>query len=139
MSRPNVGRVRKPQILTAALLVFLRKGFDAARMEDIAEQAQLSVGNLYRYFPGKLDLTIALMELTLAPSLQKLKDLVDAEGTVRQRLESAFLDDFGAQGSQDMFLYAEMYHLARYEPAVQKLLKSYNSRYQKQIEIIIRQ
>ena len=139
MSRPNVSSTRKPQILMAALQTFLENGFDAARMEDIAAKAELSVGNLYRYFPGKLDLTVALMDLILAPSLQKLKDLVDEKGSCRQRLEAAFIEDLAGQNPQDMFLYAEMCHLARYEPAVQKMLKSYNARYQKQIQLVIEQ
>lgn len=137
--RPDVSAERKPQILTAALQVFLAKGLDSARMEDIAVQAELSVGNLYRYFSGKLDLTIALMDLLLAPSLQKLEELLNAPGTSRHRLETAFLDDLAAQGQQEAFLYAEMYHLAHKEPAVRQMLQSYNARYQKQIEMILAQ
>lgn len=137
--RPDGSAERKPQILTAALQVFLAKGLDSARMEDIAVQAELSVGNLYRYFSGKLDLTVALMDLLLAPSLQKLEELLNAPGTSRQRLETAFLDDLSTQGQQEMFLYAEMYHLARKEPAVRQMLQSYNARYQKQIELILAQ
>ena len=137
--RPDVSAERKPQILTAALQVFLAKGLDSASMEDIAVQAELSVGNLYRYFSGKLDLTVALMDLLLAPSLQKLEELLNAPGTSRQRLEAAFLDDLSAQGQQEMFLYAEMYHLAHKEPAVRQMLQSYNARYQKQIEMILAQ
>lgn len=137
--RPDVSTERKLQILQAAMQVFLLKGFSAARMDDIAAQAGLSVGNLYRYFPGKLDLTVGLMEMLLAPSLRKLGALVHAPGTCRERLEGAFLADLTAQGPQDMFLYAEMYHLARYEPAVRQVLQSYNTQYQKQIAFIIAQ
>jgi TetR/AcrR family transcriptional regulator, repressor for uid operon len=53
MPRPDVSAERKPQILQAAAQVFLQKGFHASRMNDIAREAGLSVGNLYRYFPAR--------------------------------------------------------------------------------------
>jgi len=137
--RPNVSAERKPQILLAAMQVFLQKGFTAARMEDIAKQASLSVGNLYRYFPGKLDITLALMELFLEPSLSNSNDLLSAPGTCRERLESSFLRVLEKQDASLLTLYGEMYHLARYEPRVRTVLQDYNQRYQKIVANLLQQ
>ncbi|MDP1544553.1 MAG: TetR/AcrR family transcriptional regulator [Anaerolineales bacterium] len=137
--RPNVSAERKPQILQAAAQVFLNKGFAAARMEDIARQAELSVGNLYRYFPGKLDITLALMELFLEPSLSVSNDLLTATGTCRERLEESFLRVLEKQDPAMLTLYGEMYHLARYEPRVHAVLQDYNLRYQKIVAAILQQ
>ena len=45
--RPDVSEERKQQILEAAIAVFARLGFRAARMDDVAEQAGLSKAALY--------------------------------------------------------------------------------------------
>ena len=44
---------RQQEILDAAYVVFARKGFAAARMDDIANEAGISKGTLYLYFDGK--------------------------------------------------------------------------------------
>ena len=137
--RPSVSAERKPQILQAAAQVFLNKGFAAARMEDIARQAELSVGTLYRYFPGKLDITLALMELFLEPSLQNSNNLLSAPGTCRERLEGSFLRVLEKQDASLLTLYVEMYHLAHYEPRVRAALQDYNLRYQKIVAGLLQQ
>ncbi len=44
---------RQQQILSAALKVFIHKGFAAAKMSDIADQAGVSYGLVYHYFASK--------------------------------------------------------------------------------------
>lgn len=60
--RPNVSDERKIQIINAAEDVFTKKGFDEARMDDIAEETGLSKGTLYNYFKSKDDLIIAILD-----------------------------------------------------------------------------
>ena len=60
--RPDVTGERKIQILNAAEGVFTKKGFDDARMDDIAEETGLSKGTLYNYFKSKDDLIIAILD-----------------------------------------------------------------------------
>lgn len=60
--RPNVSDERKAQIINAAEGVFMEKGFDQARMDDIAEETGLSKGTLYLYFKSKDDLIIAILD-----------------------------------------------------------------------------
>ena len=60
--KPDVSEERKSQILNAAEDVFTKKGFDEARMDDIAEETGLSKGSLYNYFKSKDDLIIAIFE-----------------------------------------------------------------------------
>jgi AcrR family transcriptional regulator len=49
--------VRIAEIREAAIRVFVRKGIDSARMQDIAAEVGLTAGALYRYFPSKAELT----------------------------------------------------------------------------------
>ncbi|MBT3338133.1 MAG: TetR/AcrR family transcriptional regulator [Anaerolineae bacterium] len=51
--KPNVSEERKEQITEAATTIFSQKGFDKARMDDIAKEANLSKGTLYLYFKSK--------------------------------------------------------------------------------------
>ena len=55
----------KPQvrarILAAAEVVFAAHGFADAKMASIAEEAEVSAGNLYRYFKGKRELFEAVV------------------------------------------------------------------------------
>ena len=44
---------RRMQILAAAERAFVRLGFHATSMQNVADEAGMSAGNLYRYFPSK--------------------------------------------------------------------------------------
>ena len=59
--------VRVPQILDAALVEFSERGFNAARMDDIASRCGLSKGGLYAHFQGKEEIFKALLARLLAP------------------------------------------------------------------------
>jgi AcrR family transcriptional regulator len=53
---------RRKLILDAAERCFTRSGFHRATMQDVAEEAGMSTGNLYRYFPSKDALVAGLCE-----------------------------------------------------------------------------
>ena len=44
---------RRAHIVAAAERAFVRYGFHAATMTQVADEAGMSAGNLYRYFPSK--------------------------------------------------------------------------------------
>ncbi len=52
---------RRAQILRSARAVFIERGYDAARVEDVARRAGLSKGAVYFYFSSKRDLFLALV------------------------------------------------------------------------------
>ncbi len=53
---------RRDLIIGAAERAFVRHGFHAATMHQVAEEAGMSAGNLYRYFPSKEALVEGLCE-----------------------------------------------------------------------------
>lgn len=70
---------RPDEILDAALEEFTARGFEAARMEDIAKAAGLSKAAIYLYFPSKMALLEALIEAKVAP-LAKQAQMLAAAG-----------------------------------------------------------
>jgi AcrR family transcriptional regulator len=53
---------RRAQLLDAARDVFVAQGYHATAMDTIAERAGVSKPVLYRHFPSKLDLYLALLD-----------------------------------------------------------------------------
>jgi AcrR family transcriptional regulator len=53
---------RTTEIRDAAMRVFVRKGINSSTMQDIASEAGLSAGAIYRYFDGKEQLVRAVFE-----------------------------------------------------------------------------
>lgn len=53
---------RRSQLLAVALDLFAAEGFHHVSMDDIADRAQVSKPVLYRHFPSKLDLYLALVD-----------------------------------------------------------------------------
>lgn len=73
--RPNISDERKSQILNAAQDVFAQKGFEEARMDDIAGETGLSKGTLYLYFKSKDDLIIAILDRMFQREFKQLENL----------------------------------------------------------------
>jgi AcrR family transcriptional regulator len=69
---------RPEEILEAALSEFAERGFDAARMEDIAKRAGISKAAIYLYFPSKMAVLEALIEARVAPLAQQAQTLAAA-------------------------------------------------------------
>lgn len=55
-------RVKRDQIIQAALLLFLEKGFERTSMEAIRQEAQVSKPTLYNHFEDKEKLFIGVIE-----------------------------------------------------------------------------
>ena len=56
---------RRKQISRAAITIFARDGFQGAAVGDIAAEARLSKGSIYRYFTDKEALFHAAFEAVL--------------------------------------------------------------------------
>ena len=60
--RRDVREAKRSAILRAAVEVFAERGFENARMRDVAERAGVADGTLYLYFKGKEALLVAALE-----------------------------------------------------------------------------
>jgi AcrR family transcriptional regulator len=83
---PKVSRqyrdARRAEILAAARRCFVRDGFHGTSMQDLLAEVGLSSGAVYRYFPGKQDMIIAIAEENLAEVAGEVRRLTAAEPAV---------------------------------------------------------
>ncbi|HET7766583.1 MAG TPA: TetR/AcrR family transcriptional regulator [Burkholderiales bacterium] len=79
---------RRLEILRAAARVFRRLGVSATGMREIAEEADLSPGNLYYYFDGKDEILRFCQERTLERLIGAVKSARAAPGSWAGRLRS---------------------------------------------------
>ncbi len=54
-------RDRRKRILDATITLATQGGFDAVQMRAVAEQADVALGTLYRYFPSKIHLLVSAL------------------------------------------------------------------------------
>ena len=64
------------RILEAATTLFREVGYDAARIEDIAERAEVSVGTFYNYYQNKGDMLLATVAMEVEEVLEAGEPLV---------------------------------------------------------------
>ena len=96
---------RRREILEAAVRCFARRGFDGTTMQDVADEAGLSKGALYRYFEGKDDVVEALARRRTAPEAEELAEIAGREGTPLERLVAAVasrVERLGSAGADEV-------------------------------------
>ena len=81
--------LRRQEIVQAAIKIFSRRGYEAARAEDIAHAARIAKGTLYLYFRSKE----ALYSAAIAHAVTELQTLstqrIEAASTFPQKLAAA--------------------------------------------------
>jgi len=88
---PNQRRSRErvENILQCAISLIAKNGSDAMRMSELAQEAGVSIGSLYQYFPDKAAIIQTLTERYNAESRDCIKAALDPVATVEE-LQTAF-------------------------------------------------
>ena len=84
---------RREAILAAALDEFAQRGFEAARLDDVARRAGVAKGTIYLYFRDKESLFQELIRAMLTPVVGTIEAMGQADLPVRAIAES-FADFF---------------------------------------------
>src|SRR5436305_12986276 len=91
---------RRETILDAARQVFLRDGFAAAHMSEIARRAKIAVGTLYLYFDSKDAIARAIAAQAFAraagvilPGLERPLTRASIASLVRRTFDAVFEDE----------------------------------------------
>lgn len=93
------------RITRAALSTFARYGYRAATMRRIAEEAGLSYGLVYHYFPSKAKVFGSLVDYALESTLAAMHAFLDGPGTAWQRIEryAAMLIESALSGESSLY------------------------------------
>lgn len=78
---------KKNKIMAAAARVFSEKGFHQARMEEIAQSAEVGKGTVYEYFSSKQDLFTQMFQSGCQFYQETLQQSLRPEMTAREKLE----------------------------------------------------
>lgn len=99
---------QRARILCAAQSCFVRYGFHAATMAQIAETAEMSAGLIYRYFPSKNAIILAIIDQQLVAARESIQQL-RAVGTLTSGLLEMFrLWQQRDDSAMSVALYMEM-------------------------------
>jgi AcrR family transcriptional regulator len=106
----------RARLIEAAASVFARRGFQAATIEEIAEEAGYSHGAVYSNFAGKEDLFLAVFEQYMSQRVEELSRAAEIGGSLAERARAGadqWMQRFA--GDRDTFLlHLEfMIHAAR--------------------------
>lgn len=87
---------RRRRILHASAELASRGGFDAVQMREVAESSQVALGTLYRYFPSKVHLLVAVMRDQLERMHGTLRKRPPAGETAAERVAETLMRAFRA-------------------------------------------
>jgi TetR/AcrR family transcriptional repressor of uid operon len=68
----------RQRIIEAARRLFSDKGFHSTPIAELATEASVSVGLIYRLFPGKDDIIVAIAEENVQARVGKMQEIFDA-------------------------------------------------------------
>ena len=77
---------KRRRILQAAVKVFARKGYFAARVAEIAQRAGVADGTIYLYFRGKEDILVSLFDELMAEHVERARAEMQAVEDAPSRL-----------------------------------------------------
>ncbi|HEY6148896.1 MAG TPA: TetR/AcrR family transcriptional regulator [Gaiellaceae bacterium] len=84
--RRNGQEGKRRLLLDAAVRVFARKGYHAARIGDIAEEAGVAYGLLYHYFSSKEEVLRSVFRETWRALIQTIRSVEDGDDPPREQL-----------------------------------------------------
>ncbi|MFJ7973157.1 TetR/AcrR family transcriptional regulator [Psychrobacillus sp. NPDC096389] len=78
---------RYQHIVSAAERLFLQRGLDSVQMQDVAKEAEVGIATVFRYFPKKDKLIVAVAIQNLERILPAFEQIASSPKTAYERLE----------------------------------------------------
>jgi TetR/AcrR family transcriptional repressor of uid operon len=117
---------RRDEILAAAQRCFVRSGFHGASMQDICAEANMSPGNLYRYFPSKEALIAGIAERDRAEVAQEFARADLSRGFFAV-LEGMAHHHFAVKGDEQVLLCTEVMAESRRNPEIARISSAFDA------------
>lgn len=108
---------KRQRIMRAAIEVFARKGYFAARMTDVAHAAEVADGTLYLYFEGKEDLLISIFDDIFTLFTERVQEEIEPLTDPIEKLRAVIrlhLEALGKDRALAQFLQIETRHSRRF-------------------------
>jgi AcrR family transcriptional regulator len=114
------------QLLEVAATVFARRGYHAANVDEVAEEAGYSVGALYSNFSGKQDLFLAMLEDHFDRQMAVYNEIASRGGTIEEKARGAadHWITFLETNPQFFPLFIEFWGLALRDPGLGRQLSA---------------
>ena len=93
----------KLTLLDAALRVFSRDGYAAARLADIAAEAEVTRGAIYHHFENKADLYVALLKRAEAEQQTVMQAAIEKGGSIADVTRRIMASSFEALAERPTF------------------------------------
>ena len=90
-------QARYDRVIAAATEVLAAGGQEAVQMKDLAERAGVSLATLYRYFPSKDYVLLAVALARYQAAVLRVATEAPRGGTVRERVAAHLMREFRAQ------------------------------------------
>lgn len=104
--RAELKEKRRQDLLNISLYLFVHKGYDGTTVRDIANEAKISVGLLFHYFPSKLEILEELIQpakLGLSAVINLLLTSKDPVTGFEQMTEK-IMESFKEQTTKQLYL-----------------------------------
>lgn len=122
--RPKVhsDEEQRAKIVRLSLDLFVRNGYGATSMDDIAHGCHISKRTLYRLFPRKIDLFAAMVEEHRHSML--IFPTHDSQIAIETQLERVFLVDIGPEAEQQRAGFIRMAVIeSRHFPELRQIMR----------------
>ena len=89
LGRPRIAEQQEPtstRILKVAAKFFMENGFEGVKIEEIAEQCEVTKAVVYYYFNSKADLFVASMKSTMDTVYHITKQILEGDKSFYERL-----------------------------------------------------
>jgi len=77
---------RRKQILEMSIKVFTKQGYHKAKIEDIANEANIGKGTVYQYFTSKKELFKEMVAYCMGGYNSQLEAIIDSQLDIKDKL-----------------------------------------------------
>ncbi|HEY1480865.1 MAG TPA: TetR/AcrR family transcriptional regulator [Gaiellales bacterium] len=139
--RPSVEGERRLQLTSAAARVIARKGYEAATLRDVADEAGTSTGTLNYYYQGKDDLFAETLRMASERFQGELERAAAGAGTAREKLVAMAraATPSTPEGRQGHAVWIDFWAQAARDESLRQLNEAIYDRWRRDIAAIVRE
>src|ERR1700733_1920626 len=128
---------RRLRILEAAERAFVGNGFHATTMQHVADEARITAGNLYRYFPSKEAIVEGLCELDQVEMAQAFAELMADDRHIEEAMRCGLRKHVLAKPPEKARLLVEIWAEAGRNPRVAAMTRAIDAEVRARLEKLI--